>query len=178
MYFFLLGLQILIHVLQSQQLEPEEVVVELEDTLVDPAIIKKEISGSPSLKKLPPSPQIAPLPTVEAPMMALASEAPFFVAQQPNTQHFVPPPQQPPVHLPPRQIINEVIGQGNSSFDFLQESQIDAETQPPVMMGQYATPGMVPPTASAVPQPDFNQGIPAAAIPSQTFTNQTFQVTN
>lgn len=161
-----------------QQPEPEEVVVELEDTLIDPAIIIKEISGSPSLKKLPPSPQIAPLPTVEAPMMALPAEAPFFVAQQPSTQHFVPPPQQPPVHLPPRQIINEVIGQGNSSFDFLQESQIDAET--PVMMGQYVTPGMVPPTApavSAVPQPDFHQGIPAAAIPSQTFTNQTFQVT-
>lgn len=153
--------------------------MELEDTLIDPAIIKKEISGSPSLKKLPPSPQIAPIPIVEAPMMALPSEAPFFVAQQPSTQHFAPPPQQPPVHLPPRQIINEVIGQGNSAFDFLQESQIDAETQPPVMMGQYASPGMVPPTApavSAVPQPDFHQGIPAAAIPSQTFTNQTFQV--
>jgi hypothetical protein len=162
-----------------QEPEQEEIVVELEDTLIDPAIIKKEISGSPSLKALPPSPQMAPHPAVEAPLMAPPAEAQFFVAQQPNAQHFVPPPQQPqPVHLPPRQTISDVIGQGNSAFDFLQESQIEAEAPPPVMMGQFP-PGMAPPTApaaSSVPQPDFHQVIPPAAIPSQTFTNQTFQV--
>jgi len=122
---------------------------------------------------------MAAIPVVEAPMMVPPVEAPFFVAQQPSTQHFVPPPQQP-VHLPPRQIISDVIGQSNSAFDFLQESQIEAETQPPVMMGQFPPPGMAPtptaPAASAVPQPDFHQVIPVAAIPTQTYTNQSYQV--
>ncbi|XP_059490618.1 caprin homolog [Neocloeon triangulifer] len=160
-----------------QEPEPEEVdVVEIEDTLVDPAIIKKEISGSPSLKTLPPvAPLVAPLPIVDAPLMAPPVETPYFVAAQvaPPPQHFVPPPQQPPVHLPPRQTISDVIGQSNSAFDFLQESQIEAEPPAAVMMAQFP-PGMAPPTApaaSAVPQPDFIQ-----AIPSQTFTNQSFQV--
>ncbi|CAB3379596.1 Hypothetical predicted protein [Cloeon dipterum] len=165
---------------QQEPVPEEESVVEIEDTLVDPAIIKKEISSSPSLKNnLSPTNQMQSL--TEAPLMAPPAEVPYFVAQAPEAAplHFIPPQQQqqpppppPPVHLPPRQIINDVIGQTNNAFDFLQESQIEAEA--PVMMPQLP-PGIAPPpsapAASAVPQPEFHQ-----AIPSQTFTNQSFHV--
>lgn len=140
---------------------------------------------------MPPQPVEAQVMVPTLPVVA--DTASYFsasvVAPVANTAPQYPPlPQQvmPPVPVQLRQQqrpIAEVIGQANSSFNFLQESQLEMETPSPpnvdlAVMLQFP-PGTLPPgrnppaapAASAVPQPEFHQ-----TIPTQTFTNQSFSV--
>ncbi|KAF4524420.1 hypothetical protein B566_EDAN009336 [Ephemera danica] len=191
----------------QEMLGAEEVI---ETPVAEAAIVDKGIVEVSPAATAPPvaataiPPAIQPASEQHTP--APAAGGPYYAGQVApqvpgaNPSQFPPnlPPQQPippattiPVahrtqpSQPHTRPITEVIGQTNSSYSFLQESQVELDTPANVdvaVMLQYpataAGPAALPPgrnpaapAASAVPQPDFHQ-----SIPTQTFTNQNFPV--
>jgi hypothetical protein len=171
-------------------------VAEVEESVeaVEAPAIKMEAPVSPVVTPMPAPPQAAAIPATPAehlPAQDMPTYYPGQVASNPP-QFPVPaqqaiPPTVPATHRSPQphpRPVTEVIDADKSSFNFLQDSQVEMETPANVdlaVMLQYpanAGPAPLPPgrnpaapAASAVPQPEFHQ-----AIPTQTFTNQNFPV--